>query len=274
MIKKKYKSEYYHAGDGLWVRNFTKQSLKQVDINDLIPVPDMQMMIENELQNRNSIVQAIESEPLEWPTVAIVGDGFNFVAKQLLLERLPADTVTVGVNNIMNIWAIQRRLNFYVINNPYEEANRWLPRRPQPRPRIIASQRTNPEFLKKYNGITYQYTPTPSIKFSAKPETEWLIDDYRNPICAAIGLAFKFKVKKLLLFCCDSSFRDKREGAEKLHNGLWMYPPQNTANYLVDGCLHWLKTQDIEVRNHSSGPEYKNASYINESDIPKFMMKG
>lgn len=274
MIKKKHKTEYYHAGNNLWVRDFTKESLLQIDINDLITIPDMQLMIENELQNKISIIQTIESELLEWPMVVIVSDGFNFVAKQRLLDRLPTDAVIVGVNNIMNLWNTPKRPNFYVINSPYPEATRWLPSRPQPRPRVIASQRTNPEFLKKYSGIIYKYTPTPSEKFSIKPETEWLVDDYRNPICAAISIAFKFKVKKLLLLCCDGSFRDKKEGAEKLPNGLWTYPQQNTANYLVDGCLYWLKKQGIEVRNHSSGPEYKYAPYINESDIPKFMTKG
>ena len=272
MIKKRYKTEYYYVGNDLWVRDFTKETLYQIDINDLTPIADMQLMLENEIQNKTIIRQAIESEHLEWPTVAIIGDGFNFAVKQKILDRLAPEVILIGVNNAMNLWSVQRRLNFYVINNPFQEAIRYLPKRPQPRPRIIASQRTNPEFLKKYNGIVYHYTPTPSEKFSTKTESKWLIDDYRNPICAAICLAFKFNAKKLLLFCCDSSFRDERPGAEKLPNGLWMYPQQNTANRLIDGCLHWL-TQQVEVRNHSSGPEWMNANYISESDIPKFMRK-
>jgi hypothetical protein len=274
MIKNKNKNEYYHTGNGLWVRNFTKTTLTTVDINDLYPISDIQVMLENELQNRMRMVQQIETEHLEWPVVVIAGDGFNFIAKQKLLDMLPPDVVMIGVNDVMNMWAIKRRLNYYVVNNPYPEAMRYLPKRPQPRPRIIASERTHPGFIQGYDGIVYQYTPSPNERFGGiKSENDWLVDDYRNPICAAICLAFKFNVKKLLLFCCDNSFKDQRVGAEKLHNGLWMYPQQQTAHSMIDGCLYWLQTQEIEVRDHSSGPEYKHAEYITDSNIPKFVTK-
>jgi hypothetical protein len=98
------------------------------------------------------------------------------------------------------------------------------------------------------------------------------IDDYRNSICAAILLAFRFHVRKLLLFCCDDAFDIERPASEKLENGLWIYPQQNVAHDLIDANLYWLSNQEYEVaiKDHSSGPKYKNAGYIPMEGILDF----
>ncbi|MCX7020075.1 MAG: hypothetical protein NTY46_14015, partial [Candidatus Sumerlaeota bacterium] len=78
-------------------------------------------------------------------------------------------------------------------------------------PRCIASTRTCREFIKRYKGHIYKYTPVPQENYGySKQNILYKIDDYRNPICASIGLTYRFNVKKLLLFCCDELGRARR----------------------------------------------------------------
>jgi len=73
--------------------------------------------------------------------------------------------------------------------------------------------------------------------------------------------------------CCDDSFEDNRPGAEKLENELYMYPQHHTAHDIIDGNLYWLRNQemiDVEIKDHSCGPKYANAAYIQEEDIYEF----
>src|SRR5262249_36968102 len=93
--------------------------------------------------------------------------------------------------------------------------------------RCIASVRTYPEFIKKYEGNVFQYSPVPSENYGGlSTEADYLIDDYRNPVCAAISLAYRWNVKFLLLLFCDSVYAEEKPGMEKLSNGFWSYPQQ------------------------------------------------
>ena len=90
-------------------------------------------------------------------------------------------------------------LNYYVVNNPYQECLYYYPQIVRSWPKCIASIRTNPNFLEVYQGLLYIYSPTNGQGFSGvQIDTPYSIDDYRNPVCAAINLSYKFKVKKLL----------------------------------------------------------------------------
>jgi len=87
-----------------------------------------------------------------------------------------------------------------VINNPYKEAMNYMsPKNALYFPACIASTRTYHEFVKRYLGNLYLYEPTPETNFGTRKEGHrYFIDDYRNPICAAIGIAYQFGVKKLM----------------------------------------------------------------------------
>jgi hypothetical protein len=91
-----------------------------------------------------------------------------------------------------------------------------------------------------------------------------------NPVCASIVLAYKFGVKRLMLFCCDGAFAEERPGAEKLPNGKWIYPQQRMGHSVVDGTLHWYAQQKVKLRDHSSGPEYNDTHYISEDEVVGF----
>jgi hypothetical protein len=272
MIKKhRNKNEYYLAGGGLWVRNFTKKNILPIDINSLIPDHDMKLMLHNETENRFKMLQRIDTESFSHPKIAIVGDGYGFEQGQSLLERLPPDVTVIGVNETLRRWANNQKMHYYVVNDPYDTCMHLLPKNQRVWPRCIASTRTNPDFISRFNGIVYEYSPVTDKNYSGlSSEAEYFVDDYRNAACAAVGLAYKFNVNKLLLFWCCDVFDHERAGAEKLPNNAWIYPQQKTAHQLVDGNLYWLRTREIKVGHHSKGPEYKNAAYISEGDLARF----
>ena len=118
------------------------------------------------------------------------------------------------------------------------------------------------------------YSPTPEENFNtAYTNSDYYIDDYRNPVCASIGLAYQFGADKIFLFCCDDVFEDERPGADMVNNGLWMYPQHKLSHELIDSNLYWIKSneyQEVSIGHNSLGLIYKNSSYIKEKDIEEF----
>lgn len=259
-----------------WVRNFTKNNCSFIDINNNVSSNDFFTFLQNETKNNFQRYQWIDTEPIYHDKILIVSDGFGFEENHKILSSLPKDVAIIGVNGSLAKWNLNNRsINYYVVNNPYKECMKFLPRNNKILPKCIASQRTYYEFLQAYKGMKYKYYPVNETNYATKGQKEvsWQVDDYRNPICAAIGLSYKFNVQKLLLFCCDDVFKDERSGALKLENNLWMYPQQEIAHGLIDGNLYWLKNQKYKkviTGDCSSGPKYKNATYINKEDIISF----
>ncbi|MEN6293391.1 MAG: hypothetical protein ABFD07_15430, partial [Methanobacterium sp.] len=204
--------------------------------------------------------------------------------KQKILAKLPKDVCILAVNRALNKWGLfnsktpvefRRTINAFVVNNPYKDAITYLPPNDSKYfPTCVASTRTNYDFLKRYSGDVYCYQPTLEEKFGLKSSEKYCIDDYRNPICAAIGLAYQMGVQKLMLFCCDDSFKENRHNSVQLPNGLYSYKPLLRSYEIIDANLYWLTHQEdvkVEVANYSSGLEYANAAYIkNEKDVISF----
>lgn len=121
------------------------------------------------------------------------------------------------------------------------------------------------------------YEPSGEEGFGHKRHEKFCIDDYRSPVCAAIGLSYRFGIEKLAMVCCDDSFDYGKEGAVKLHNGLWTYPNHVENFEIIDTNLYWLTRQEnknVAVADWSGGIKYKNATYINELEQLKgFSMK-
>jgi hypothetical protein len=275
IIKNHYnKNRYCLTKTGLWVRDFTRTALPE-DINNLIPSSDYDKILDNEISNAILNIADISSENVFAPNLIIVSDGYDFVNKQSVLKSFPQNKVSIiGVNRSLYKWGMQRRMDWYLTNNPYQECMSLLPKHDY-YPRCIVSSRTNPNFIKKYRdrrGVVYKYNPVKDKNFSSSyfMPSLYCIDDYRNPICAVISLAYRWKVQKLLLFCCDDVFKDEREGTENV-GGMWMYPQQKIAHSLIDGNLHWLlNNSEVKIANHSSGLEYDNAPYINYDKLLNF----
>jgi hypothetical protein len=273
-------NQYFLTKEGMWVRNLTLEQIPYIDLNKTIENKDTFMFLQNETKNNLEKYTWIDSEKFSFNNVVIVSDGYDFIKKQHILSKLPKDTTIIGVNGSLAKWNIsERSLNWYVVNNPFDECIRYLPRRGRVLPKCIASCRTNHKFLSAYRGSKYRYYPVNEKNYTSigLKDVHWQVDDYRNPICAAISLAYQFGAEKILLFCCDDSFKTERQNSINLKNGLYEYPQQSIAHGIIDGLFYWLKNHPYYktiLYDHSSSQEYKHATYIREEDILPFFQQG
>lgn len=268
MIKKhKNKNNYFLTKSSLWVRDFTSSAHPE-DINKLTTSKDYDLILKNEMKNATLNIASIDSEMVYSPNIIIVSDGFEFEKKQHLLKNVKA--TIIGTNRSLAKWKAGK-MDWYLANNPYSSCLSYLPTSHNYYPRCIVSNRTHSEFIVKYRsrlGVINRYTPTKDKNFSSSyfPRPVYHLDDYRNPLCAAISLAYRWQVQKLLLFCCDDVFSDERSGAQKIKDN-WMYPQHEIAKDLIDGNLFWLSQIGVKIGNYSA-VDYDNATY--EEDIINF----
>jgi len=272
MIKKHPNNNHYlRTQGGIWVRNPFLKALP-FDINDLMPREDANVCIGNEFKNAERQAPDYSIENWDMAKVVVVGDGVDVRKKLKLLNMVPKGVKVIAVNDGLNEWdmrLIRRAPDLYVINNPYEDAVSYLPKKNRPVPRCLASIRTNSVFVEKYPGQLFTYTPTPSSDYNSNRGGEYL-DDYRNPVAAAVSFAAKHGLRRLLLVACDASFKDKREGSEQLPNGLYQYPKYNQAHHMLDGMLYWLAERGVKVADSSSGPKLEHAEYIQDDQWLRF----
>ena len=267
----------YINSDGVWVRDFTAKQAPFIDINNLFSEDEYGPIYNNESNNAKTRNPNIDSEHIKKQKILIVSDGFDFDNKHKLLSTLPKDVGIIAVNGALNNWKLvgnipekeKRSIWLYVVNNPYDDCYWYLPKSSNYYPKCVASLRTNNRFITDYKGNIYFYSPTNNDKYiGPKFSHEYMVDDYRNSVVAAIGLAYRFGVEKLMLLGVDESFSIEKPGAVKLENGLWTYPQQIKSQNIIDSNLHWMK--DIKVGYHTSGIKLKNATYIKEEEINKF----
>jgi len=273
--KHKNGNEYLLAAGGVWVRNFTRPA-PPIDINNFTSPEDRHRLIDNQLKNQLKSPLHLNAASMFYPSVCVVSDGYDFINKQALLKKLPQNVLVIGTNRSLAKWDVKngRAMNYYLVNNPYQECMALLPSEHRYYPPCIASIRTYPEFLDLYRGQKFVYAPTPEETFSHRlSDVTCQLDEYRNPICAAISLAFRLRAARILLFCCDDSFPDERPGSEQLANGLWTYPQHRVPHSLIEGSLYWFAHQPhktVKIGHHSSGPEYKYVPYIHEDGLSGF----
>ena len=181
--------------------------------------------------------------------------GYNFLENQKVLADLPKNVIVIGTNRTLANWKLvgektdkKRAMNYYVVNNPFEECNNFLPKKHKYFPKCIASSRTNSNFLEDYRGEKYLYQPMYDSYYNTSLSNEsFKIDDYRNPICAAVTIAYWLKAKKIALLCCDGSFEKNMAGSIKLENGLYTHPQHITCQQILDTMFYWLSTKNIEI---------------------------
>ena len=278
---KKFKNNEYVLAENIWVRNLCLNS-KPLDINNLTK-KEISVFLKNEHENIKNNKLKIQNIEKNFDNLIIFSDGFDWKNKQKILGEISKDlSATLGVNGSLAKWEmvgekaeIKRTMTFYLVNNPYSDCLGFLPKNHSYYPNIISSTKTNPEFIKKYKNKPFLYQSTIDTfyaGFDCDKEFSKL-DDYRNPICAAISFAWKKNVKKIILLCCDESFEEERPGAIKMKNGLYQYPQQILCQKVIDKQLYWLKKNNVEIMDCSSGIEYENADYIKKEDIISFLNK-
>lgn len=272
MIIKKHKNKNKYILDGgIYVRDFTDDYVVPVDLNELANEQDKDIFINNEMNNFSKRYSEFEINNYE--KIVIVSSGFNFKKKHLILNELSKDTCVIAVNNSLKEWELlakisnmNRIINYYLVNNPYEECLNYLPINHSYYPKCIASTRTNSKFLDSYKGNKFLYCPTTNYSFSSLFNYNNKLDDYRNVICSALDLSFKFKASKIFLFCCDESFDKEKPGSLKLKNNLYYYPQQILSEQIIGNMCYWLKNKKIEIYNYSSGGTINNTIHLENDD--------
>lgn len=252
------------------MRNFLEK-VTPLDINKLSTQKDYSLFFENEIQNeRNTTVLDLGS--IKFSNAVIISDGYKFKEKHQILKDLPNNVAIIATNRSLVKWSVDRKIDFFLVNNPYQECINLMPNHSY-YPRCVASARTNPKFIETYKergGTVLSYSPTPELQY-ASPQKIINLDDYRNPICTSIHLAYKLGVTKLLLMCCDDSFESQRPASIRLENGLWTYPQHLMSHNIMKEMLFWYKkNKGIKIGDHSSGPFYQEVPYIPGEEICKF----
>lgn len=277
IIKVKNKTNYLMADKGIWVRDFTSFG-SNVDESNLFHKEEYGMIVENEVKNKSLNKPKFDFKSIKKENIIIVSSGFDFKEKHKLLNSVSKDTMIIGTNRVLREWSLvgeklkpseRRGINFYVINNPYNDCSNFLPLSNY-YPRCISSIRTNHKFVKEYKNDVLFYAPQRQENFSVIEKGMERIDDYRNPICAAINLSWVFEAKKILLLFCDDSFIDNKQGSVKLENGMYCYEQQITAQKIIDSMCYWLRSKNIKIGYNSCGKKMKNAEYINLESINDF----
>lgn len=265
---KRTNNQYVHAG-GIWVRDFTRPSSKFVMESETIRPSEHDLLIENEFHNHSLNLPNISNSDFRFDNVVIVSDGFDMLKKLDVLESV-GRTCIIAVNGALKAWRLPKRpINFYFVNNPFPECSYFLPR--SYFPTCVASSRTHKDFISSYRGTKFLYFPTPEKNYGTGKQAIYHIEDYRNPICGALNLAYRFNARKILLFCCDDSFSEQKEGSVEVANGMFAYPQHLVSKDIIDANIFWLKKAEVEVMDHSSAGEYKNAAYIEIEDIRDFL---
>lgn len=277
-IKTFEKNKYILSKEGVWVRNLCSTA-KNIDINNLYS-KEKSIWLNNEFSNIKK--SKLDLPPIQHENIIICSDGYGWEEKQKILASVPYNLVKIiGTNQSLSKWnmvgskaELKRAMSFYVVNNPYKECVSYLPKKHNYYPDLVASLRTNSDFINQYKGEIFFYKPSDDLDYSSPPNILGLrLDDYRNPICAAISLSYKLGAKKILLFCCDDAFEDERPNSIKMENGLYQYPQHIMSQNIIDQQLYWLSKNDIKIFDHSCGIKYKNAEYIKQDDILSFFSK-
>jgi hypothetical protein len=264
------KNEYCLSKSGHWVRNFTKNSVKPIDINDLIVLEDAKLILNNEMRNNGNNYQSLAGNDTMSEKVLIIGDGYRFEENLKLVEALPSDVTIIGINGAFAKWNSNRRLNYYVVNNPYNECLYYFPQVIRSWPKCIASIRTNPVFLENFKNMVLTYTPVLNSFYSGVDmDSTHYIDDYRNSACAALGVAHKLRARKILLVSLLEAYEHERPGMVKVKD-LWIYPQQKVLHSLIEANLYWLQKAKIDISYMDSGLDYDFATYIDAEGLKRY----
>jgi hypothetical protein len=269
-IKKYKNNEYALTEHSIWVRNPISR-LQPSDINHLTSDKDYRIFVDNELHVLSLNLMPLGEHKVKYDNCIIVSDGYNFNDCQEKIKNINEPCLIIGINGSLKKWKPEVcAMQFYLVNNPYQECCSFLPSNKY-FPNCIVASRTNTEFIKRYKGVMYLYSPTYESKFDAFHKSKgFRLDDYRNPLCAALSTALFFNANKIALLCCDNSLKDHRPGTEQLSNGLYSYPQHKIVHNITDAMAFFIKRDkpETQIANFSDGWEYENIK--SHSDLAKF----
>lgn len=256
----------------IWVRDFGINHASALDLNNLYLEHEISTIINNEIINSYHKNSTYEPENLFDKTVFIVSDGFEFEKTLDLINYVNIrNPYIILTNNSLKLWNKNKYLpSLFVINNPYKDCLSSINKRIFPR--LLASTKTYPEFFKNYNygaGL-YVYHSTPHKNYQAPIKNDYSkhIDDYRNPICAALINCYYGNAKNIYLMSCSDGYKENKNGAI-LKNNMYQYPQQILADEIINANIFWFMKNKPETKIKYFGIDksFYYASYINEEEF-------
>lgn len=248
------KTKYLFSGN-IWVRDFNSKSNSNL-IQDLYNFDEIKLITENEIENKSYNLPLLDKSVISAFHVSIISDGYDFPCD------VPKNSLTIGVNGTLKENFIP---NYYLFLHPGKESLSWFPNHLKTLPSLIASTKSNPEFIRKWKnkgGIVFFYVPNFGPNYSTnifKPK--FFVDDYRDPVCAGIYLSYKWGCTKLSILAPHDLYKEPRIGTESINN-LYIYPQMMNKHKLIDGCLYWFKEFGGEAEILTSGPIFNNAKTL------------
>lgn len=258
----------YSLTNNLWIRNFTKEDTRPLDINDLYTEKEIQISIENEIRNTKLIVPNISTESFEFDSIVIISHGFGFRENHAkLIESINSynNKQVFCVNNTVLLWNAKKYPNFYLTNSFTKPSGMLF------QPRLICNQRMDYDFLKSYRNNKFVYSPTPNYKFSSPNSLDetYFIDEYRNPICAAINCAYKFRASRIFLAFCSEGYEKYKDGMVECDNNIYLYPQQKMANDIINHMIFWYRYSNPNSKIFYTGLKnsFSFAKYLHINDF-------
>jgi hypothetical protein len=266
-------NQYLNVEKNVWVRNFTLKNILPIDINNLNQEEEIKTFINNQLINNMFKLPKFEAKDLSNKNVFIVSDGFGFENINNILENINIkNKFIILTNNSLKKWNNFKVLpDLFIENNPYKNSLNNI--NPKIFPNCLLSKRIYPEFINscKSKNISF-YDPIPSLNFNSmyKNEINAYLDDYRNPICAAINYCFLCNAKNINLLYCSEGM-DKERPASYLHNdGIhYQYNQNKLSDKIINGMIFWYKKtkQYSNIFYHGLNKSFKFGSYIQQEDL-------
>ena len=266
-----------HVEDNIWVRNFTLPYVKPIDLNKLYEDKEINNFIENENNNIFSKFPKFEPKDLSKKNILIISYGFGFKNIENILNKIKTDKkFIILTNNSLKKWTNNKILpDLFVENNPFKECLNNINFKFYPN--CLLSTRTYYKFSDyyKYKNINF-YNPTPLEFYNpiVKNDDSKYLDDYRNPICAAINYSYYCNPKNIFLLYCSEAF-NKEKPATILHNDQihYQYEQNKLSEKIIDAMLFWLrkKNNNINIFYHGLDKTFNFASYINQETLIEYL---
>jgi hypothetical protein len=267
-VKKHLNRNEYIQIDSYWIRNFNAPDVTPIDINNLFGEDEIKNILANEMQNTKYVSQIIANDLTNIDSLIIVSDGFGF-PDHSKIKDLKDNCGIMVLNHAMRFWESPVFPNFMLMNNSTEVALSCMPLNSMPQ--LIASRRTFSPFIKKYDNNIYLYDPTPDENYQsiASKDSSVFLDEYRNPVCAAISFANFLNIRNIYLCFCSSAYSENRAGTIKIAENAYQYPQQQLADRFIDGNIFWYKFGNRYRQIFYTGLEntFKFAKYLKIEEL-------
>jgi len=267
-VKKHLNRNEYIQVENYWVRNFNAPDVVPTDINNFYAEEEIKPILINEIQNTKYINQMVSNDIIDIENLIVVSDGYGF-HEHKNIKSLKNNFAILVLNHAMRFWESSVFPNFMLMNNTSDFALSCMPLNNMPQ--LIASRRTYPAFIKKYENNVYLYDPTPEETYQSmsSKDSSVFFDEYRNPVCAAIAFANFMNIRNLYLFSCSTAYSENRPGTLKIADNAYQYPQQQLADKFIDGNLFWYKFGNKYRQIFYTGLQntYKFAKYVKQDDF-------